>query len=122
MSWHVTAKSFSRQGDVLKMQMSDSEGSPLSPLLSNVMLDVLDKELEKRGHRFCRYADDGNVYVRSLKAGLRVMSSLRKFLQDKFKLKVNERKSQVDRVWNRKFLGFTFSISKRLNQVIAGLS
>lgn len=86
------------------------QGSPLSPLLSNAMLDVFDKELEKRGHRFCRYADDGNVYVRSLKAGLRVMSSLRKFLQDKLKLKVNERKSQVDRVWNRKFLGFTFSI------------
>jgi RNA-directed DNA polymerase len=85
------------------------QGGPLSPLLSNIMLDVLDKELEKRGHRFCRYADDSNVYVRSRRAGLRVMKSLKSFIALKLKLKVNERKSHVDQVWNRKFLGFTFS-------------
>jgi len=81
----------------------------LSPLLANLLLDDLDKELEKRGHRFVRYADDGNIYVRSRRAGERVMASVARFLERKLKLKVNEAKSAVDRPANRKFLGFTFT-------------
>ena len=73
------------------------QGSPLSPVLSNVVLDELDKELEARGHRFCRYADDSNIYVRSIKAGERVMTSISRFLTGRLKLKVNESKSAVDR-------------------------
>lgn len=85
------------------------QGGPLSPLLSNILLDDLDKELEKRGHRFCRYADDANVYVRSRRAGERLMSSVTKFLSTKLKLKVNEEKSAVARPWNRQFLGFSMT-------------
>lgn len=88
------------------------QGGPLSPLLANVLLDELDKELEKRGHRFVRYADDGNIYVRSRRAGERVMASVTHFLERRLKLKVNETKSAVDRPWNRKFLGFTFTSSR----------
>ncbi len=84
------------------------QGGPLSPLLSNIMLDDLDKELEKRGHKFCRYADDCNVYVRGRRSGERVKESLTRFLRDKLKLKVNEEKSAVDRPSKRKFLGFSF--------------
>lgn len=89
------------------------QGGPLSPLLSNVLLDDLDKELERRGHCFCRYADDCNVYVRSEKAGLRVMESVTSFLERKLKLKVNRRKSAVDRPWKRKFLGYTVTVNKQ---------
>jgi RNA-directed DNA polymerase len=85
------------------------QGGPLSPLLANLLLDELDKELEKRGHRFARYADDANIYVRSRPAGERVMASVRRFLERKLRLKVNEAKSAVDRPWNRTFLGFTFT-------------
>jgi RNA-directed DNA polymerase len=85
------------------------QGGPLSPLLSNLMLDVLDKELERRGHRFVRYADDCNIYVRSLRAGERVMASVSQFLEKKLKLKINQGKSAVARPEERKFLGFTFS-------------
>jgi RNA-directed DNA polymerase len=85
------------------------QGGPLSPLLANLLLDDLDKELEKRGHRFVRYADDGNIYVGSRRAGERVMASVTRFLERRLKLKVNEAKSAVDRPWNRKFLGFTFT-------------
>jgi len=88
------------------------QGGPLSPLLANIMLDELDKELEKRGHKFCRYADDCNIYVKSRSAGNRVMRSIRKFIEKKLKLKVNELKSAVDRPWKRKFLGFSFYNSK----------
>lgn len=84
------------------------QGGPLSPLLSNVMLDVLDKELERRAHRFVRYADDCNIYVSTERAGTRVMESITKFLARKLRLKVNNEKSAVDRPQNRKFLGFTF--------------
>ena len=83
------------------------QGSPLSPLLSNILLDEFDKELEHRGHCFCRYADDANVYVRSRRAGERVMASLTHFLESKLRLKVNRVKSAVDRPWKRKFLGYT---------------
>jgi RNA-directed DNA polymerase len=85
------------------------QGGPLSPLLSNLMLDVLDKELEKRGHRFVRYADDCNIYVRSRKAGERVMTGIEKFLERRLKLKVNKSKSAVARPSIRKFLGFSFT-------------
>lgn len=83
------------------------QGGPLSPLLANVLLDEVDKLLEARGHRFVRYADDCNVYVRSEKAGLRVMDTMRKELT-RLRLRINEAKSAVDRPWNRRFLGFTF--------------
>jgi RNA-directed DNA polymerase len=85
------------------------QGGPLSPLLSNVVLDELDKELEKRGHRFVRYADDCNLYVKTRKAGDRVKASLTVFIENKLKLKVNQEKSAVDRPWKRKFLGFSFT-------------
>lgn len=79
----------------------------MSPLLANIMLDDLDKELEKRGHRFVRYADDCNIYVGSERAGERVMSSVKRYLKERLKLRVNETKSAVDRPWRRKFLGFS---------------
>ncbi|WP_341348909.1 reverse transcriptase domain-containing protein [Syntrophorhabdus aromaticivorans] len=85
------------------------QGSPLSPLLSNILLDDLDKELERRGHRFCRYADDCNVYVKSAKAGERVMASLTSFLEKKLRLKVNGKKSAVAAPWVRKFLGYSMT-------------
>ena len=83
------------------------QGGPLSPLLSNVLLDELDRELERRGHRFVRYADDCNVYVKSKRAGERVMESLERFLREKLRLKVNRDKSTVARPWERKFLGYS---------------
>lgn len=84
------------------------QGGPLSPLLANILLDDLDRELERRGHRFCRYADDCNIYVRSRKAGERVMQSVSAFLETRLKLKVNREKSAVDHPIRRKFLGFSF--------------
>jgi len=86
------------------------QGGPLSPLLSNIVLDELDRELERRGHRFVRYADDCNIYVRSQRAGLRVMQSLQDFIENRLRLKANERKSAVDRPQRRKFLGYSFYI------------
>jgi RNA-directed DNA polymerase len=85
------------------------QGGPLSPLISNILLDELDKELESRGHRFCRYADDFGVYVKSEAAGKRVMESLTKFLNKRLRLKVNQDKSAVARPWDRKFLGYSFT-------------
>jgi len=85
------------------------QGGPLSPLLSNIVLDELDRELEQRGHRFVRYADDSNIYVRSQRAGERVMASISDFIERKLKLKVNAQKSAVDRPGRRKFLGFSFT-------------
>jgi RNA-directed DNA polymerase len=83
------------------------QGGPLSPLLSNLVLDELDRELERRGHLFVRYADDCNIYVRSEKAGHRVMVSLTRFIEERLKLQVNAQKSAVARPWQRSFLGFT---------------
>lgn len=85
------------------------QGGPMSPLLTNLLLDGLDKELESRGHRFVRYADDCNIYVRSARAGIRVLASLTRYLERKLKLSVNEAKSAVDRPWRRTFLGFSFT-------------
>ena len=84
------------------------QGGPLSPLLANIMLDELDKELEKRGHKFCRYADDNNVYVKSKRAGIRVMESMIKLIENKLKLKVNKDKSAVDFVSKKKILRVFF--------------
>ncbi|AGE21981.1 YkfC-like protein [Geobacillus sp. GHH01] len=99
-------------GVVMETQEGTPQGGPLSPLLSNILLDELDKELEKRGHKFVRYADDCNIYVRTKKAGERVMKSITAFIEKKLRLKVNETKSAVDRPWRRKFLGFSFTPSK----------
>ena len=89
------------------------QGGPLSPLLSNILLDDLDKELERRGHAFCRYADDCVIYVQSQRAGERVMESLTRFLEGKLKLRVNREKSTVDRPWRRKFLGYSMTFHKK---------
>ena len=95
------------------------QGGPLSPLLSNVVLDELDRELERRGHRYVRYADDCNVYVRSERAGHRVMKSITRFITQRLKLKVNETKSAVARPQERKFLGFSFTEAPEIRRAIA---
>ena len=95
------------------------QGGPLSPLLSNLVLDELDRELERRGHRFVRYADDCNIYVRSERAGQRVMESITRFITQKLKLKVNEAKSAVARPQERKFLGFSFTAGPDIKRMIA---
>jgi RNA-directed DNA polymerase len=98
------------------------QGGPLSPLLSNILLDELDKELERRGHKFCRYADDCNIYVRSREAGERVMKSVTDFLTNRLSLKVNAEKSAVARPWERKFLGYTMTWHKRPRLKVAPTS
>lgn len=98
------------------------QGGPLSPLLSNVLLDELDKELEHRGHRFVRYADDCNVYVQSKAAGERVMASLERFLRERLRLKVNRDKSAVARPWERKFLGYTVTWNRQPKLKVAAQS
>ncbi len=95
------------------------QGGPLSPLLSNIVLDELDQELSRRGHRFVRYADDCNIYVRTQRAGERVMESIKRFIASRLKLKVNESKSAVARPHERKFLGFTFTNEERPRRTIA---
>jgi len=95
------------------------QGGPLSPLLSNLVLDELDRELERRGHRYLRYADDCNIYVRSERAGQRVMESITRFITHKLKLKVNETKSAVARPQERKLLGFSFSAGPEIKRSIA---
>jgi group II intron reverse transcriptase/maturase len=103
-------------GICFRSEEGTPQGGPLSPLLGNVILDDLDKELEKRGHNFTRYADDCNVYVKSKRAGERVMESVKRFVEGRLKLKVNVQKSAVDRPWRRKFLGFSFT-SERVTRV-----
>jgi len=98
------------------------QGGPLSPLISNVLLDELDKELESRGHRFCRYADDVTIYVKSEAAGKRVMETLTKFLEKRLRLKVNREKSAVARPWERTFLGYSFTGEKDARVRISGES
>ncbi len=98
-------------GIVVERHEGTPQGGPLSPLLSNVLLDEIDKELEKRGHAFVRYADDCNVYVRSRRAGERVMRLLRQ-LFERLRLRVNEEKSAIDLAWNRQFLGYSFWVAK----------
>jgi group II intron reverse transcriptase/maturase len=95
-------------GIVIRSTEGTPQGGPLSPLLSNILLDDLDRELTRREHRFVRYADDCNLFVKSKRAGMRVMASVTQFVEGKLKLKVNREKSAVDRPWKRKFLGFSF--------------
>ena len=96
-------------GAVTQRTQGTPQGGPLSPLLSNILLDDLDKELERRGHAFCRYADDVNIYVNSRRAGQRVLASLTRFLNQRLKLTVNDGKSAVDRPWKRTFLGYSMT-------------
>jgi len=98
------------------------QGGPLSPLLSNVLLTDLDRELERRGHRFCRYADDCNIYVKSEAAGQHTMAAITGYLEKKLKLQVNRDKSAVARPWNRKFLGYSFTWHKQARLKIADSS
>jgi group II intron reverse transcriptase/maturase len=100
-------------GVVMETEEGTPQGGPLSPLLSNIMLDDLDKELEKRGHKFVRYADDCNIYVRTQRAGERVLEGVKQFLERKLKLKVNPKKSKVEKATKAKFLGFSFWKRKR---------
>jgi RNA-directed DNA polymerase len=97
------------QPKVSRPKKGTPQGGVLSPLLNNIVLDEFDRELERGGHRFARYADDSNIYVRSRRAGERVMGSVRRFITTKLQLKVNEQKSAVARSWERKFLGFSFT-------------
>src|SRR4051812_49710188 len=97
-------KNLMENGLVSAVDEGTPQGGPLSPLLSNLVLDELDRELERRGHRFVRYADDCNVYVRSEPAGQRVMANLTRFIEGRLKLQVNAQKSAVARPWQRSFL------------------
>jgi RNA-directed DNA polymerase len=101
-------------GVVIKSEEGVQQGGPMSPLLANIMLDDFDKELTRRGHKFVRYADDTNIYVKSFRAGRRVMDSITKYLEGKLRLVVNLEKSAVDRPWKRKFLGFSFYTGKEI--------
>lgn len=95
------------------------QGGPLSPLLSNIVLDELDQELQRRGHRFVRYADDCNIYVRSQRAAERALASVTQFVERQLRLKVNREKSAVDRPWKRKFLGFSFTVNRLTKRRVA---
>lgn len=110
------------EGVVSPRREGTPQGGPLSPLLSNILLTELDRELERRGHRFCRYADDCNVYVKSEAAGRRVLASLTRFVGERLKLEVNEAKSAVDRPWKRQFLGYSLSWHKASRLRIAPAS
>ena len=103
-----------KDGVCVRKEDGTPQGGPLSPLLANIMLDDLDRFLEKRGHRFCRYADDCNVYVRSRRAGERVKAAMSRYLTSELRLRVNEAKSAVDRPSRRKFLGYSFHGSSKL--------
>ena len=105
---YLEAEMVDEQG-VMKRDKGMPQGGPLSPLLSNILLDDLDKELERRGHSFCRYADDCNIYVSSHKAGKQALSNISEFLEKTLKLQVNVQKSAVARPWERKFLGYSFT-------------
>lgn len=98
------------------------QGGPLSPLLSNILLDELDKELERRGHAFCRYAVDCNIYMQTRRGAQRVMTTLTRFLQERLKLTVNAAKSAVDRPWNRTFLGYTLTFHRKPRLKVADKS
>ena len=109
-------------GIVSIRQEGTPQGGPLSPLLSNILLDELDKELERRGHRFCRYADDCNIYLQTKRSAQRVMTSVTQYLEEQLKLKVNRRKSAVDRPWNRSFLGYSMTFHRKPRLKVAAIS
>ncbi len=109
-------------GIVSARQEGTPQGGPLSPLLSNILLDDLDKELERRGHRFCRYADDCNIYVRSRRAGERMLASITNYLKKRLKLKVNREKSAVERPWRRTFLGYSMTMHMQPRLKVASAS
>jgi len=109
-------------GVVVAREQGTPQGGPLSPLLANVLLDDWDRELVRRGHCFCRYADDCNIYVRSRRAGERVKASVTRFLERKLRLRVNEEKSAVGRPWQRKFLGFRILRQKETRVSVAAES
>jgi len=109
-------------GTVTQRTQGTPQGGPLSPLLSNILLDDLDKELERRGHVFCRYADDCNIYVQSKRAGQRVLASLTRFLNQRLKLQVNDAKSAVDRPWKRTFLGYSMTHHRKPRLRVAAAS
>jgi len=111
-----------QDGPVSPRTQGTPQGGPLSPLLSNILLDELDKELERRGHRFVRYADDCNVYVQSKAAGERVLASLERFLHKRLRLKINRVKSAVDRPWRRKFLGYSVTVHRQPRLKVAAES
>lgn len=106
-------------GVVMDRMEGTPQGGPLSPLLANILLDELDRELERRGHKFCRYADDCNIYVKSQRAGERVMGSVTRYLEKKLRLEVNRAKSKVDRPSRRDFLGFRLIAGNRARVSIA---
>lgn len=110
------------EGVIIPRKEGTPQGGPLSPLLSNILLTDLDRELERRGHTFCRYADDCNIYVRTRSAGVRVMSNLTRFLKEKLQLTVNMAKSAVGRPWERKFLGYSMTWHKVPRLKIAPVS
>jgi group II intron reverse transcriptase/maturase len=118
----LKAKVVLPDGVVIDTEQGVPQGSPLSPLLSNIVLDELDQELDRRGHRFARYADDAKVYVRSERAGQRVMASLTKFIERRLRLKVNEAKSAVARPEDRHFLGFRLRLDPHTGAVEVLLS
>lgn len=111
-----------KDGVVWDRDKGTPQGGPLSPLLSNIMLDAMDKELEKRGLSFCRYADDCNIYVASRRAGERVMASITRYIEGKLNLKVNREKSAVARPWERKFLGYSFTNQRQTRIRVAEAS
>ncbi len=118
----LKAKVVMPDGVVVSSEEGTPQGGPLSPLLSNIVLDELDDELERRGHRFCRYADDCNIYVRSERAGHRVMESITRFIEGRLRLKVNRSKSAVARPEERHFLGFSLKRNPETEQVEVQLS
>ena len=118
----LRAKVVLPDGVVIDSEQGVQQGSPLSPLLSNIVLDELDWELDRRGHRFCRYADDGKVYVRSERAGQRVMASLTEFIEGRLRLKINQAKSAVAHPEDRHFLGFCLRVDPQSGTVEVLLS
>ncbi|WP_300006074.1 group II intron reverse transcriptase/maturase, partial [uncultured Cedecea sp.] len=119
---YLEAESIDSNKERVRRVRGMPQGGPLSPLLSNILLDELDKELERRGHAFCRYADDCNIYVSSRKAGEHLLSDIREYLTETLGLEINEKKSAVARPWERKFLGYSVTRHKHVRLKVADSS